>query len=671
MPLCTPCLNISLEALREGYSHLSDARKLWDSSLTCALCHLIRLSLNNDTAKEVGNALESRYYDTIAKAPIVLYGAFQEEDSIDGDIVDQLKLISIDVHIPLLDEEIDISNLGVYQDESAEHDGCIVGRPSLHEAGGPAAMQLLKMWMQRCNAEHHQCSQKATSRAQSPLPTRVLDISEHDVRLHVSRGECDKYAALSHCWGPDPPIKTLKSNFSSHQRGIRFANLPNTFQQAVKVAKELGLKYIWIDSLCIIQDDKSDWGREALKMGSVYEGAEVTIAATGSTNAHDGCFIPRPTMPDAVPLNISYQGRSINIHVALRPKSALADLQANPLAGRTWITQEWLLSRRTIHFCIGELRWICRTESETETGEAFIDTSGTQRVHDAVQEMTKLGTSSLSATLTEEITGRENGHPKWDFIEEWLDVATTYCRRKLTYRSDKPVALQGIIDVVSRKLGRTCMYGIWDFSIHQQLFWFATNVLDRPTELSTMPSWSWLSTYGKIHQIDSALACSLLQSTEGQEKASVEISDRFLDVYGPVIEYGHVEGPFNLHIPPGEKIYSPSTVEHVKDFQKQMQMYTSFQALGYLRVGSQNFFGVRSKEGKAIGWASFDIGVVPSGNIICLLLAKNDNNPGGEVNFLILQGHDETCDVWKRVGMGELKDDSQLGAATWSKIRIE
>ncbi|KAF2122363.1 heterokaryon incompatibility protein-domain-containing protein, partial [Lophiotrema nucula] len=298
MPLCLNCSSISLEALREGCSNLSNAQQLWDSSLTCALCHLIRSSLNNDTAKEIGNALETRYYNTVAKAPIVLYGVFQEEDNLDDDddTIDHLKLIGIDVHVPLLDDEIDISNLGVYQDEADGDDDCIIGRPSLHEAGGEAAMQLLKMWMLRCNAEHHRCSQITTSGYQLALPTRVLDISEDEVRLYISRGEDEKYAALSHCWGPDPPIKTLKSNFSSHLRGICFERLPNTFRQAIQVARELSLKYIWIDSLCIIQDDKSDWEKEAIKMGSVYEGAEITIAATGSTNAHDGCFIPRPKM---------------------------------------------------------------------------------------------------------------------------------------------------------------------------------------------------------------------------------------------------------------------------------------------------------------------------------------------------------------------------------------
>ena len=90
-------------------------------------------------------------------------------------------------------------------------------------------------------------------------------------------------------------------------------------------------------------------------------------------------------MEDAVPFSIAFLNKSVDVFATLRPESALADLQKNPLAERAWITQEWLLSRRTIHFGMGELRWICRTKSETETGETFTDTSGTQRIHDALE----------------------------------------------------------------------------------------------------------------------------------------------------------------------------------------------------------------------------------------------------------------------------------------------
>ncbi|ORY07148.1 heterokaryon incompatibility protein-domain-containing protein [Clohesyomyces aquaticus] len=194
--------------------------------------------------------------------------------------------------------------------------------------------------MQGCNRNHSRSSQITTSGGQSALPTRVLDIYDDVIRLYVSRGGHSKYAALSHCWGLNPPLRTLKSNFDSHLEGIGMETLPKTFQQAVQVERELSLRYIWIDSLCIIQGDSSDWEREAVIMGGVYEGVEVTISATGSTKAHDGCFITRVRMPDAVPLRINYKGRAIRIHAALRPESALTDLQKNPLAHRAWITQE-------------------------------------------------------------------------------------------------------------------------------------------------------------------------------------------------------------------------------------------------------------------------------------------------------------------------------------------
>ena len=120
------------------------------------------------------------------------------------------------------------------------------------------------------------------------LPTRVLDVRGADdslpPRLVETRGLYDKgkYIALSHCWGLDRHIVTNEANFKSHKRGIPYESLPKTFQDAVVMARRLAASYLWIDFLCIIQDDVQDWKDEAMKMADVYRNAYCTLAATGS-----------------------------------------------------------------------------------------------------------------------------------------------------------------------------------------------------------------------------------------------------------------------------------------------------------------------------------------------------------------------------------------------------
>jgi hypothetical protein len=119
-------------------------------------------------------------------------------------------------------------------------------------------MQKLKNWIEECRDEHEHC--RDSSRA-SKLPTRVVEIlGSETVRLKEVTHEEAPYACLSHCWGESEwwrtraePIKTTAKTLSSHKVSINWSDLPQTFKDAIKVTRQVGLRYIWIDSLCIIQ----------------------------------------------------------------------------------------------------------------------------------------------------------------------------------------------------------------------------------------------------------------------------------------------------------------------------------------------------------------------------------------------------------------------------------
>jgi hypothetical protein len=132
----------------------------------------------------------------------------------------------------------------------------------------------------------------------SPLPTRVIDVGHEDKfpRLLISDGQVRSYIALGHRWGNSIDLfrtRTTKKTLKRHMRGLRPWELPKTFRDAIIVCRKLNVRYLWIDSLCIIQDDLKDWEREAKQMGSIFEGAICMIAAVDEDDVTDNClFLP-------------------------------------------------------------------------------------------------------------------------------------------------------------------------------------------------------------------------------------------------------------------------------------------------------------------------------------------------------------------------------------------
>jgi Heterokaryon incompatibility protein (HET) len=166
-------------------------------------------------------------------------------------------------------------------------------RPANLDIGAPAAFERAKSWLDECMHSHPKCQR--ISPASSELPTRVLEISsvgENEVlsiRLYPNTTkEVAPYAALSYVWGGPQAFRTLQSNIASHNSQISLSILPQTIQDAVFCAHKLGLKYLWVDSLCIIQDSREDREREITYMAQIYKNAFVTISAAGAKGCHEG-----------------------------------------------------------------------------------------------------------------------------------------------------------------------------------------------------------------------------------------------------------------------------------------------------------------------------------------------------------------------------------------------
>jgi hypothetical protein len=153
---------------------------------------------------------------------------------------------------------------------------------------------VLEGWANECVTGHEECRSPRSSggtgkeeETKPELPTRIIDVGiDADgpaVRLVETKGRQEHYVALSHCWGPPTkrPLCTTKATFLQHLAGIPVSSLPKTFRDAVAITRLLHLRYLWIDSLCIIQDDRKDWSVEAPRIGTVYSKAYLVIAASG------------------------------------------------------------------------------------------------------------------------------------------------------------------------------------------------------------------------------------------------------------------------------------------------------------------------------------------------------------------------------------------------------
>jgi hypothetical protein len=165
--------------------------------------------------------------------------------------------------------------------------------------------------METCEKEHDKCVNSVPSQ----LPTRVLDLDQDKLGLSIvlieTRKVTGRYMTLSHCWGTVHPLTTTAATISKRMKGIQISDLPQVFRHAVTFTKGLGVRYLWIDSLCIIQGDPEDWAREVGMMAEIYANSYLNIAAAGAKDSHGQIFIneiqteeANRRIPNAIPVDV-------------------------------------------------------------------------------------------------------------------------------------------------------------------------------------------------------------------------------------------------------------------------------------------------------------------------------------------------------------------------------
>ncbi|PMD53184.1 HET-domain-containing protein, partial [Hyaloscypha bicolor E] len=354
-----------------------------------------------------------------------------------------------------------------------------------------SACRTINKWLDGCK-EHDGCA--GYHSRSTILPTRVLDLggnpaAQDSIKLLETRWiKGGTYMTLSHCWGPAQLITTTANTIEQRKAGIPLEDLPQTFKDAVSLTRNLGIRYLWIDSLCIKQLDEEDWEAEASKMGSVYSHSYLNIAATSSAEGRGGCFKERlvSVVEKPSPLRVKshkiakpYLGSNMiyvrpvldSTHTALQRNGSFGTSAISPLLSRAWVYQERLLAPRTVHFHATELLWECISASRCECG-------GLDR-----KPIDKFRPNTFGAGLTRE-----------DLSEQWFSVVQQYSGLNASHPSDKLPALSGIAEQFQAKLESEYLAGLWRNCLFRGLSWIVADGTKACRRLPyRAPTWSWAS----------------------------------------------------------------------------------------------------------------------------------------------------------------------------------
>lgn len=393
------------------------------------------------------------------------------------------------------------------------------------------ADEVARGWLRQCESKHASCK-KFPLASGLTLPRRLIDIGITGSRALRLTDTSDlvvencRYATLSHCWGAvHQPLQTTSLNISEHYCAIDWDALPLTFQEAVIVSQNLGLSYLWIDSLCIIQGDKLDFEQECSRMHLIYLGCHVMIAASDARDGSDGLFPPHDnggnealttselnpsTTPETrafVPLSSEFRRNGYIVW------TKWSEALQGTLSKRGWTYQECELAPRILHYTHSGILWECRIcigagdndKLQPKRGSNILDNiySPDSRMFRSLD----LDRSRLTHT---------------DIMDRWFYIAEEYSTRCLTYPLDKLPALSGIAAAIASLLNYEpsvlpypiYLAGLWVPNLCSQLFWTSAPPCDSGQKArNALPSWSWAShpNHVSFHQVFSCLSAEFTQ----------------------------------------------------------------------------------------------------------------------------------------------------------------
>jgi hypothetical protein len=316
-------------------------------------------------------------------------------------------------------------------------------------------------------------------------PLRLIRIQGNGhIVLETPAKSVPKYAALSYCWGRQTNFTAERRRLVNMVTGISIERLPKTIRDTIYVTQQLELQYLWVDSLCIVQDDLSEKFFQISQMPEIYRGAYVTIAASRARECSAGFLNAEEKIHALYKLPCKFSDQVAEITLATR-----VSIPKDPLDTRAWALQERMLSPRLLDFRSCELYYGCQLHHESFD----LSTGRPKVVRDAFSTMDSV------QELVRNNFGGQSANPK--SISTWHSAVEDYSSRNLSFPEDKLLAISGIanqfvkdavLDVDDRYLG-----GLWEKALPGALLWVCLNPRKRSDKYRA-PSWSWAAVDGEI-----------------------------------------------------------------------------------------------------------------------------------------------------------------------------
>jgi hypothetical protein len=390
----------------------------------------------------------------------------------------------------------------------------------------PLAIQQIKNWLRICTTEHVACRDpdRAITFPQDSN-FRLVDVGTgvHG-KIHLIDVERNQvagltYITLSYPWTAETKDTSLiKGNKDEFYKSIPTQAWPQTYQDAVSITRELGVRYLWIDSLCIVQDQPDDWDQQASLMGSIYSGGLLNLAGVEGERSSglDVSRSPLRIAPCLLPRIRGGPDGGAEDWVCYRPDDIRKAVDRAPLYQRGWTFQERVLSRRTVHFG-DQLFWECDCLRASETFPLGIDhpdhpESVDHGIHEIKSSLqVPAGATNASTSEPASITRRFMSSDEDKLHRLWCTVVRCYSGMELTKASDRLIALRGIVNSMARRFDvPTADYlaGLWKPRLPQQLMWARQSGCISPADRKQdcllenhFPSWTWASCAGEVRYI--------------------------------------------------------------------------------------------------------------------------------------------------------------------------
>jgi hypothetical protein len=306
------------------------------------------------------------------------------------------------------------------------------------------------------------------------MPSRLVDLSGDLYQLvEPVQGSQVSYAALSYRWGRCIGMTTRKT-LPSFKKGISAESMPIVFREAAIICRKLDLNFLWIDSLCIVQDDEDDWRTEAANMAEIYENANIVLSISASASPETSFLSPRLSVVEAVPLQ--FRGTTGRLKARSRLNSGLhaspGGTSKDVLDQRGWALQEKELASRWLSLSTSELQWKCKKLEDCEC--------------------LALTSESYSLLRDSDLSGEK-------LFRRWHYIVTEYSSRDLTKQTDIFPALIGLAKKFNSISKATYVAGMWKEHLMEDLVWEKQHSHGFSTVTDYLaPSFSWASTPGTV-----------------------------------------------------------------------------------------------------------------------------------------------------------------------------